>query len=207
MTSKTAYISLSLLAAFSLHAEDAKPVGKAVSFYEDIRPIFQARCNGCHQPAKAKGRYVMTDFGRLIKGGDSEEPAIVPGDVDKSYLVELISLDKDGNAEMPGKGKPLHETEIELVKKWIAAGAVDDTPDNVRQVFSQDNPPQYSLPPVITSIDFSPDGQLLAIAGFHEVLLHKADGSAPVARLVGLSERIESVQFSPDGKSLAVAGG
>jgi WD40 repeat protein len=56
-------------------------------------------------------------------------------------------------------------------------------------------------------VDFSPDGKLLAVSGYHEVLLHKADGSGLVGRLVGLSERIESVRFSPDGKLLAVAGG
>src|SRR5262249_41090158 len=42
---------------------------------------------------------------------------------------------------------------------------------------------------------------------YHEVLLHKADGSGVVARLVGLSERTQSVAFSPDGKWLAVTGG
>src|SRR5205823_11501841 len=53
----------------------------------------------------------------------------------------------------------------------------------------------------------SPDGTLLAVSGYHEVLMHTADGSSIVARLVGLSERIESVAFSPDGKFLAVSGG
>jgi WD40 repeat protein len=48
---------------------------------------------------------------------------------------------------------------------------------------------------------------LLAVAGFHEVLLHKLDGSEILARLIGMSERIESVAFSPDGNRLAVAGG
>ena len=38
-------------------------------------------------------------------------------------------------------------------------------------------------------------------------MLWKADGSSLVARLVGLSERIESVRFSPDGTRLAVTGG
>ena len=60
---------------------------------------------------------------------------------------------------------------------------------------------------MITSIDWSPNGELLAVAGYHEVLLHKADGTGLVARLVGMAERIESVRFSPDGKKLAVAGG
>ena len=201
------YCIAALALTVSLGAEEKNAAGKPVSFYDDIRPLFQAKCNGCHQPAKAKGKYIMTDFAKLLKGGESGDPAIIPGKPEKSYLVELITPDADGNAEMPAKGEPLHETERELIEKWIAAGAIDDTPANARQVFTQDNPPIYTLPPVITSVDFSPDGTLLAIAGFHEVLLHKADGSESVARLIGLSERIESVEFSPDGKKLAVAGG
>src|SRR5207244_4406094 len=70
-----------------------------------------------------------------------------------------------------------------------------------------DHPPTYALPPVITSMDYSPDGTLLAIAGYHEVLLHKSDGSGLAARLVGASERLQSLAFSPDGKLLAVTGG
>lgn len=69
------------------------------------------------------------------------------------------------------------------------------------------HPPVYRRLPVITALDYSPDGSLLAVAGHHEVLLHQSDGSRLVARLVGLSERIESVRFSPDGTLLAVAGG
>ena len=60
---------------------------------------------------------------------------------------------------------------------------------------------------MVTSLDFSPDGKLLAVAGFHEAMLWKADGSARVARLVGMSDRIETVRFSPDGRKLLVVGG
>jgi WD40 repeat protein len=70
-----------------------------------------------------------------------------------------------------------------------------------------DHPPTYSRLPVVTSLDYSPDGKYLAVSGFHEVLLHNADGSGIAARLVGLSDRIESAKFSPDGKRLAVSGG
>ncbi len=48
---------------------------------------------------------------------------------------------------------------------------------------------------------------LLAVAGFHEILLWKSDGSELVARLIGLSERIQSIRFSPDGTLLAAAAG
>ncbi|HUR46563.1 MAG TPA: DUF1549 domain-containing protein [Candidatus Saccharimonadales bacterium] len=112
-----------------------------------------------------------------------------------------------GEAEMPKGKPPLLDGEIELVRRWIAEGANDDTPANARQRYDMDHPPVYTRPPVITSLDFSPDGKFLAVAGFHEALIHKADGSGIVARLVGLAERIESVRFSPNGKLLAVAGG
>ncbi|MEC8928311.1 MAG: DUF1549 domain-containing protein [Verrucomicrobiota bacterium] len=180
---------------------------KPVSYYEDIRPILQANCQGCHQPAKDKGGYVMTDFKSLLAGGDSEKTAVVPKDAAKSHLFALITPNAKGEAEMPKGKKPLSKADVELIAKWIAAGAADDTPANARARFDVDNPPIYTLPPVITSLDYSPDGKLLAVAGFHEVLLHKADGSGLVARLIGMSERIESVRFSPDGKQLAVTGG
>jgi mono/diheme cytochrome c family protein len=85
---------------------DNQPDGTAdkVSYYQHVRPILQANCQGCHQPAKAKGDYVMTAFDHLTKGGESEEPAIVAGKPDESYLIELITP-TDGEAEMP-QGKP-----------------------------------------------------------------------------------------------------
>ncbi|MDB6150326.1 MAG: hypothetical protein JWQ44_1774 [Chthoniobacter sp.] len=190
-------------------AEPKRDPAKPISYYRDIRPIFQAQCQGCHQPAKAKGGYVMTDFAKLLAGGESVdkgEVAIVPRDPDNSLLVQQITP-VNGEAEMPVKKPPLPEHEIALVRRWISEGASDDTPANAKQHFDSEHPPIYSRPPLVSALDYSPDGQLLAVAGFHEVLLHKADGSELVARLVGLSERVQSVRFSPDGKQLAVAGG
>lgn len=181
-----------------------------VSYFKKVRPIFQANCQGCHQPAKAKGDYVMTEFARLLEGGaDAKEAgkkAIVPGKPAESHLIGQITP-KNGEAEMPPKKKPLAEAEVALISRWVAEGAKDDTPPNARQRFDAEHPPVYSRAPVVTSLDFSPDGSLIAVAGFHEVLLWKADGSELVARLVGLSERVQSVAFSPDGKRIAVAAG
>lgn len=179
-----------------------------VSFYNDIRPVFQTHCQGCHQPARARnsGAYVMTSYDLLVKAGESEETPVVPGKPDESYLVQLI-MPEDGKAEMPRGQKPLHKSEVELIRKWVAQGAKNDTPENADVRYDADHPPQYVLPPVITSLDVSPDGKLIAVSGFNEVLLHKADGSAIAGRLIGLAERIESVRFSPDGTRLAVAGG
>ncbi len=177
-----------------------------VSYDKQIRPILQARCQGCHQPAKAGGNYVMTAFERMVKGGESGEAAIVAGKPAESHLITLITPE-GGKAEMPQNKPPLSAGEIELIARWIAQGASDDTPRAARTRYDRDHPPVYTRLPVIPALAFSPDGSLLAVAGFHEVLLWKADGSELAGRLVGLSERIESLAFSPDGKRLAVSGG
>jgi mono/diheme cytochrome c family protein len=165
-------LSTLVLAPLAAGADEkpAKPAeqAEAVSFYKQVRPIFQAHCQGCHQPAKAGGGFVMTDFDRLLAGGESKLAAIVPKDADESHLIEMITPD-DGEAEMPKGKPPLGAEEIKLVKRWIIEGAVDDTPPNTRQRYDRDHPPIYTRPPVITALEFSPDGTLLAVAGFHEV--------------------------------------
>jgi WD40 repeat protein/mono/diheme cytochrome c family protein len=177
-----------------------------VSYDKQIRPIFQARCQGCHQPAKAGGHFVMTTFDRMLKGGESGEAAIVAGKPAESHLMTLITPE-GGKADMPQNKPPLSSAEIELISRWISQGASDDTPRAAKTRYDQDHPPVYTRLPVIPALAYSIDGSLLAVAGFHEVLLWKADGSELLGRLVGLSERIESLAFSPDGKRLAVCGG
>jgi mono/diheme cytochrome c family protein len=178
-----------------------------VSYYRQVRPLFQQHCQGCHQPAKAQGGFVMTEYADLLKNGDRDKPGIVPGKPEESYVVEQVR-GKDGKKpEMPKGKDPLSEQDINLIVRWIAQGAKDDTPATARVVVDAEHPPVYQLPPVLTSLDFSPDGNVLAVSGYHEVLLHKVDGSGLLGRLVGLSERVQSLAFSPDGKYLAVAGG
>jgi WD40 repeat protein/mono/diheme cytochrome c family protein len=191
------------------HAAEAdKPAAAAgrISYFKDIRPLLQAHCQGCHQPAKPLGGYVMTNRERMFKGGESETAAIVPGKPAESTLIEQITP-ADGKAAMPKDKPPLHEDEIKKITQWIAEGAEDDTPASVGVTIDAEHPPTYEAPPVITALEFSPDDTLLAVSGYHETLLHKADGSELIARLIGQSERIESTAFSPDGKLLAVAGG
>lgn len=186
----------------------AKP-GAKVSYYRDVRPILQANCQGCHQPAKKKGGYVMTEFKQFLAGGDNEGAAVVAGHPEKSSILAMITP-KDGEVRMPKSKAPLSETDVNTIRNWIAQGAVDDTPADAKRHYDAEHPPVYSRLPVISSLDFSPDGKLLAVSGFHEVLLFDVPTSGTpklTARLIGLSERVQSLRFSPDGQKLAVAGG
>src|SRR5436190_11528517 len=182
-----------------------KPASK-VSYYREVRPILQANCQGCHQPAKAKGGFVMTDFKRLLAGGDNEGSAIVPQHPEKSSILKMVTP-QDGEVRMPKGKTPLMETDVALISSWIQQGAEDDTPADAKRHYDAEHPPLYTRPPVVAALDFSPDGKLLAVAGFHEVLLYENDGATLAARLIGLSERIQSLRFSPDGTWLAVSAG
>ncbi|MEP6664617.1 MAG: WD40 repeat domain-containing protein, partial [Verrucomicrobiota bacterium] len=135
-----------------------------------------------------------------------EGAAIVPQFPDKSSILKMVTP-QDGEVRMPKGKTPLTEMEVALISAWIQQGAVDDTPADAKRHYDAEHPPVYSRAPVISSLDFSPDGKLLAVAGFHEVLLYENNGDTLAGRLIGLSERVQSLRFSPDGQWLAVAGG
>ncbi len=177
-------------------AEEAQPV----SYFKQIVPILNASCAGCHKPDKTKGDLDLTAHALTLKGGKHGK-TVVPGKPQESELYKQISGDPP---DMPDEGDPLKKEEIELIRQWIVQGAKDDTPQTVEAPVE---PPVYPVPPVITAMQFSPDDSVLAVAGYHEILLHKADGSGLIARLVGPAPRVESLAFSKDGKLLAACGG
>ncbi|MGY8639754.1 MAG: hypothetical protein ACKVJU_01525, partial [Verrucomicrobiales bacterium] len=62
-----AFAAMSGFAAGDIPTKDGLP--ETVSYYEHVRPVLQAKCQGCHQPAKQKADYVMTEVAKLIAGG------------------------------------------------------------------------------------------------------------------------------------------
>src|SRR5262245_7442173 len=87
-----------------------------VSYYRDVRPIFQQHCQGCHQPARSQGGYVMTSHADLLKAGESEKAGVVPGKPDDSELLKQILPRQNGKAPAMPKNKPaLFERDAKLV--------------------------------------------------------------------------------------------
>ncbi len=183
--------------------QEEKPPEKTVSYYRSVRPILQRQCSGCHFPGKLEGKLSVLGVADLLKGGEGGV-AVIPAKPDESVLVQYISGD---DPQMPLNGEPLSAAAVSTIRTWIAQGATDDSPPDVGVQIDSENPPVYSTPPVVTSIDYSPDGKLLAVSGYHEVLIHTLDDSVLPKRLIGRSQRIESLAFSPNGQILAVAGG
>ncbi len=103
----------------------AEPAADAVPKFEtDIRPIFREYCFDCHgASAKLDGGLDLRLVRFLQKGGDSG-PALTPGDVSGSYL-----LDRVKNGEMPPGEAHLPARQIEILERWVAAGAPTVRPE------------------------------------------------------------------------------
>lgn len=99
-------------------------------FAKEIAPILEASCVKCHCEAKGKGKLRMDTKEMALKGG-KETKLIVAGKPDDSALIKVLLLDPAEDEAMPPEGKAPRPdaAQIELLKKWIAAGAV--WPDGV----------------------------------------------------------------------------
>lgn len=89
------------------------------TFRDQVAPILERRCVGCHNTADAKGGLALDTSARLHQGGDSGT-ALVPGNATESLILQYVLGDK---AEMPKTGPPLTAQEIAIIRKWIEAGA------------------------------------------------------------------------------------
>ena len=191
--------------AVALFAAVLPGTADTVSYFNDVRPLLQVNCSGCHQPANKLGGLDITTFAGILKGGAKHGSAITAGTPENSAMVKLLS----GALEprMPMGGEALPQEAQELISNWIREGAEDDTPPEAKAPQVPSEPPNYAQSPTITGMAYSPDGSLLAVGGFHEILLHNSDGSSIEARLLGRSDKIHSINFSSDGKQLVAIGG
>ncbi len=91
----------------------------AADFFETrVRPIFANNCYTCHTSAATSGLRVDS-LQALLKGGNSG-PALVPGDTEKSLLIQAVR--QSGELKMP-KGGHLKPDEIRTLEDWVKMGA------------------------------------------------------------------------------------
>ena len=101
------------------------PSQEQLDFFESrIRPIFANNCYRCHSGAVTppKAGLELDWKGGWEKGGDSG-PAIVPGDPDKSVLIQAVRY-TDLGLQMPPTGK-LSDAQINDLVTWVRMGAPD----------------------------------------------------------------------------------
>ncbi len=105
-----------------------EPVDREVDFRKEIKPLLEKSCFGCHGARpRAKSKYFMNDREKTIKGGSSEEAAVVVGKSGKSPLVHFAA-DLIPELEMPpvdvrDRYPKLTAPQIALLRGWIDQGA------------------------------------------------------------------------------------
>lgn len=99
---------------------------KGKDFHEEVLPTLREACFRCHGE-KEKGGLKLDSLAAAMKGGDSEIPALVPGDATASELLARIRTDDD-SLVMPPSGDRLSKDQITKLENWIQQGAVWPAP-------------------------------------------------------------------------------
>ncbi len=93
----------------------------APSFEREVGPLLRERCLKCHSGSRARGDLDLTRLAGLKAGGASGA-VVQPGKSADSLLYQHVR-----DRKMPPK-KPLSAAEVELLRRWIDAGAPWDGP-------------------------------------------------------------------------------
>ena len=101
------------------------PAFEPPTTYVQVRAILAAKCLACHgSDAKdLKGKFDLRTRESALRGGESGEPAIVPGQPDKSPLLQAIVWNDEARRMPPKANDRLTAEEIDVIRRWIAAGA------------------------------------------------------------------------------------
>jgi hypothetical protein len=121
----TALLGLGVVLASSdpglLRAAEPGPDPAHLEFFEkQVRPLLVQGCFGCHGPEKQRGGLRLDSRAAALAGGDSG-PALVPGQPDKSRLIQAVRYASD-TLRMPPKEK-LTDQQVAVLTTWVKMGA------------------------------------------------------------------------------------
>jgi len=112
------------LFATSVQSQESPSALELEFFEKRIRPVLVERCYECHrvESGKAKGGLRVDSREAMRRGGETR-PAVVPGDLDRSLILEAIRYGNQ-DLKMPPKGR-LSENVVADFEAWIKMGAPD----------------------------------------------------------------------------------
>lgn len=215
---------------------DAKEMAKAeeaaaptVTYDDHILPIFESRCNRCHNDDRARGGLSLTSFNMAMTGGSSGE-VIQKGNPDGSRLLRLAMQVEE--PKMPPSGDPLSAEELDLIRKWIQLGAPQNSTSKVMVAKETDvgsgeayiaadiadTPPmpEKELPPAVATasrgvvaraVATSPTAPIAAVGGDRQVLVYNLSDFSVMGALPFPEGDIYTMTFSVNGEMLLAAGG
>ncbi|HJM63296.1 MAG TPA: PSD1 and planctomycete cytochrome C domain-containing protein [Roseibacillus sp.] len=145
MRSLTLITTISLAALGFQTAMAAEEVAADMLFARKVLPLFKQRCIACHgedPKKKLKGEFDMRTRADLLKGGESEEPSLVPGKPLQSplYLASTRAHEDDWEPMPPKENDKLSAKEIAYIRDWIAGGAPWPDAQRITVLLEQEDP-------------------------------------------------------------------
>ncbi|MEZ5940071.1 MAG: DUF1553 domain-containing protein [Planctomycetaceae bacterium] len=110
----------------ALAASAGNQIEEAAQFHSEVLPILRENCFRCHGE-KDKGGLRLNNREAALKSGDSEVPAVVPGDADASELIARIKTD-DEFSRMPPTEDGLSKEQVAVLENWVKSGAAWPAP-------------------------------------------------------------------------------
>jgi WD40 repeat protein len=180
---------------------------RSPDFSKDVAPIFAKYCAGCHNDTDLEGELSLVSFAMLQKGGE-KGAVIVPNRADASLMLRMLSGEVE--PRMPPKDEPRPtDTEINLVRAWIDAGAKG--PDGKESDYPEVSAPKIATAPgvqqYITSLALAPDGKRLALGRYRHVELVDPASRQIVAQTKDLPGKVNGISYSRDGALFVAASG
>ena len=125
------FLSAGLVSATEPPSSPASTPEERNFFEQKVRPLLIEQCHKCHsgQAKKHKGGLLLDSRAGVLKGGDSG-PAVVPGQLDKSLLIQAVRYQAE-HLQMPPT-KKLAPEQVAILETWVRHGAV--FPDAVAAV-------------------------------------------------------------------------
>jgi mono/diheme cytochrome c family protein len=107
-------------ASWPVAQEGRKPDSVLAEHFEThIRPVLAQQCFACHSAQKSGG--LRLDSREDLLAGGKDGPVVVPGDPDRSMLIQ--ALKHSGNLKMPKGGTRLTDEQIDFFATWVKDGA------------------------------------------------------------------------------------
>lgn len=91
------------------------------NFSAEVLPIFAEKCAICHGAA---GGWSAATYDEVMNSGENA-PVVIPGNPEESLLVQKLLGTQTTGGPMPPGGL-LPEAEIDLIVRWVAAGALEE---------------------------------------------------------------------------------
>ncbi|MEC8553448.1 MAG: DUF1553 domain-containing protein [Planctomycetota bacterium] len=91
---------------------------ETISLNNEALNVLQKHCVDCHGAELAESGLRLDSSLWALKGGDSGEKVIQPGNSQGSYLYQRVTT-KGSSERMPPEADPLDDRELEILRQWI----------------------------------------------------------------------------------------